>query len=343
MALKPKNFSLPRSWQLIDRPDGDRIGECSFNGHTTKELVTLLKRASNIWEKGLKILVNTSIYAADTDMVSVAKTIALLFDSAKNVLEFYQKRNELGYCRGDSARLLSSMKELVYKEIKNAEQMISLCEKDNRIGFHSEAEGYKFFPAKLKEKIKKCEYLLKTDFKEVEERIHQGLPPLAYYLGEEEDSRKYSLKERRYEFLSDGLSFFSILDKGEEIEIELRSEKEVDFYLCAEYELFYPQTPVIIKRSGEVCIHRDGTMLQSVFDERVEIERRKWETKVLLEGKEKTRLLVSLKKSEVGFIGYPFKLLIKTMDGASWCTEQNPVYTLGKSKLSPAEFGWIIN
>ena len=31
--------------------------------------------------------------------------------------------------------------------------MIPLCENDNRLGYHSEAEGFKFFPEKLNDRM----------------------------------------------------------------------------------------------------------------------------------------------------------------------------------------------
>jgi hypothetical protein len=36
------------------------------------------------------------------------------------------------------------------KEISNTKNMLTLTELDNRLGFHSEAEGYKYYPDKLK-------------------------------------------------------------------------------------------------------------------------------------------------------------------------------------------------
>nr|MBQ4318276.1 hypothetical protein [Clostridia bacterium] len=41
LALKPKNFSLARTWQGLDPIDGDRIGEALLNGHTLDEALTL--------------------------------------------------------------------------------------------------------------------------------------------------------------------------------------------------------------------------------------------------------------------------------------------------------------
>lgn len=79
------------------------------------------------------------------------------------------------------------MKELTELEIKNSEKMIPLCENDARLGYHSEGEGYKFFPEKLRDRISQLKELLETEFPEVGERAAKGLSPLEYYDGVEED------------------------------------------------------------------------------------------------------------------------------------------------------------
>ena len=36
------------------------------------------------------------------------------------------------------------------------------------------------------------------------------------------------------------------------------------------------------------------------------------------------------------------KLYLSTSGGEMWCREDNPVHTLGKSTVSPGEYGWLL-
>ena len=51
LQLKPKNYSLSRSWLYKDAANGDRIGECLFDCHTADETITLLGLIESYWEK----------------------------------------------------------------------------------------------------------------------------------------------------------------------------------------------------------------------------------------------------------------------------------------------------
>jgi hypothetical protein len=66
---------------------------------------------------------------------------------------FYEHKNHL-----------HAMRQIVLDEIDNSRMMIQLCEKDSRLGYHSEAEGYLFFPEKLEARIAVLEHLLREDF-----------------------------------------------------------------------------------------------------------------------------------------------------------------------------------
>ena len=71
--------------------------------------------------------------------------------------------------------------------------MAELCEIDKRLGYHSEAENFKFFPLKLQHRIKQLENLLVTEFVEIEKRIADGLVPFEYYKGVEDDVPHYQM------------------------------------------------------------------------------------------------------------------------------------------------------
>ena len=349
LSLFPKNFSLCRSWQLIDRVDGDRIGECLFAGHTIDEAVTLLKRINKLWGKGCKILSETDEWHnKDNEQISVIKALGLLFDSAGGVVEFYRLRNLLGYGKGDSMRILAKMKAIALKEIENCKQMIPLCESDSRLGYHSEAEGYKFFPEKLRDKIRITEKLLTQDFPIAEKRIKEGLSVLDYYDGVEKCVKHYvagrtGLDGAKWEYFADKTTKFRLSVSDTLIEIELYAEKKVDFLVCNEFELMFPSTTVVLKNNGDKAVFRDAITHQSVVDNKIIDELNKWQVEDLTANKDTiTHLKVTLLKEQVKFIRLPYKMLLATKDGVRWCEDPTPVYTLGKSILSPADFGWII-
>ena len=186
LQLKPKDRSMPATWLATDAVGGDRLGECMCNGHTHEEILELTSRMTSGWSAGMEYLSDLECYS-DPDreeQMSVATATNLIFQSGYNVIRFYYLRRLLGIGKGDAKELLSKLKNIVYDEISISEKMIPICQRDNRIGYHSEAHGHKIFPDKLRWRIERLKDLLATEFVEVEGRIEAGLPPLAFYTGE---------------------------------------------------------------------------------------------------------------------------------------------------------------
>ena len=344
LSLMPKNNALSRTWQLVDRPNGDRIGECLFEGHTIDEAITLCEMLSENWQKGLYILQTLSnIDKANEEQVSVAKALGILFDSGLNILRFYKLRNDLGYSKGDLRAILSQMKDIVYVEIENSKKMIVLCEKDNRLGYHSEAEGYKFFPEKLKVRIDSLESLLKDEFDLVEKRIDNNESPLPYYLGEQKGTKSVNasrngLEGAEWAYLDDGASKFRI-SVGEYIEIEIKSEKKENFCFDNEFVLNFPDATMVVRHDGKIKPYIEAGH-QSLLDEKAKEEVAKWKVESLSQGGG-THLILKIKKEDTKFIRLPYKFLISSYSDAKWTRDENPIYTLGKCLLSPNDFGWI--
>lgn len=345
LSLLPKNYSLSRSWLLIDPTDGDRIGECLFSGHTVDEALTLLIEMHKWWQKGLDELVQTSQWDKNFEQITVAKALGVLIESGKNIVEFYKLRNDLGYGRGNSEKVLDRLAEIVREEMQQCDRMSALCKEDTRLGFHSEAEGFKFFQEKLNSRKEKLETLLRTEFPFVKQRIYEGKTPLAYFDGEEERVKSYvaggnELKNAEWALLSDGESKFKVAISNAEICVELYSPRKTDFMLCNEFELFFPAPQVVIKADGRVHLYRDCMTHQSILDERIEEEKEKWQVENISSGEE-THLIVRMDKKLSGFVRLPYKMLLKTTDGALWQKDENPVRTLGKVLITPRDFGWI--
>ena len=183
LFLIPKNQPLAPTWRLDYGTSGDRYGEC-LGKFTLDEALTLCRRLSEKWNKGAEIMrdlrsafCNNSERLKDIDLI---EAIGILFESGYNILKFYALREIL--LSSASAKwpdALDQMENIVYEEIKRSSRMIKLCEADSRLGFHSEAEGYKFFPNKLKWRIASLKNLLKNDFSAIKNRIIQAQKPFA--------------------------------------------------------------------------------------------------------------------------------------------------------------------
>lgn len=338
LYLKPRNFSLSRSWLLLDKPDGDRIYEALMCGHTLEEAITLTGQMSKSFTEGLQKLAGVPI---PDEHLSVIKAIDTLFKSGCNILKFYKKREQLGLCDGNAKQLLQEMKALVSDEMVNSQNMITLCKQDGRLGYHSEAEGYKYFPEKIADRIEKLKKLLATEFPEIEERVAQGLVPLEYYQGIEEDSVRYqmhsgSIHDAPVQHLTDGASRFAVAYDDENLYIKVSGS--TDFILSAEFQLMHPYPPIIIGKDGTATHDwMQATYYYSLFGEAYEKEQAKWKTSKLDDG-----ILLTLNRADIGWTGNtPIKLSVKSGD-ALWIIEEYPVHTLGKKYISPGEFGWLI-
>lgn len=337
LYLKPRNFSLSRSWLMTDRTDGDRIYEALMCGHTLEETIILSERMCSSFEKGIGKLANAEIPLEHT---SVIQALYVLFLSGTNILKFYKMREQLGFGEGDASNLLEEMRKIVIDEIRLSEMMIKLCEDDKRLGYHSEAEAYKFFPEKIKDRINKLHKLLETEFSEVRERIEKNLLPLEYYAGVEEDAKHYNMvcediSFADWEFLSDGSSKFCASYDKENLYIKVCGEGEI--VISPEFVLMHPYPPIVIKSDGTVNHGYDAKLYYALFDERFEDERRKWKTELCEDG-----ILLTLSRKEINWESdRPLKVSIK-VGKVPWCVEQEPVYTLGKQTVSPGEYGWLM-
>ena len=356
LQLEPKNFSLPRSWQTLDPTDGDRIAEALLDGHTLDEAVTLAGRMVTFWNAGLRALGEAASGegAADAErrgQFTVAAALGLLFEGGRDVLDFYRYRDLLGHGK-KPAEYLDAMRAIVERSIRQSEAMRTLCEADGRLGYHSEGEGYKFFPKKLDWRIGRLKKLLETEFPAVRRRIEAGKAPLAYYVGGEEGIPHYrmsktGLADAAWEPLSDGVSAFRVAYDEKSVMLELSSPVRASFRLTPEFRLLWPESSAILAPDGGVTLGADAFMYFSLFGEREKRARERWRTEVL--PGEGTHLRVTVAREDAGWDGTtPMKLRVALENGdnggrgALWCVEDAPVATLGKNDLSPGEFGWLM-
>jgi hypothetical protein len=69
--------------------------------------------------------------------------------------------------------------------MENDKQLLTLCEKDSRLGFHSEAEGYKYFPEKIIWRMQQLRSVLVNDVPELKKLIHEHKLLFPEYTGKE--------------------------------------------------------------------------------------------------------------------------------------------------------------
>ncbi|MBE6386340.1 MAG: hypothetical protein E7048_11870 [Lentisphaerae bacterium] len=165
--LFPVDRPITPSWLLKKFPEisGDRIGECIGYQHTLEETLTLCRRMRDTWQKGVDVMEklrpfyqNNPPRLADMDL---AAAIGIQIKSACNLLEFYSLREDMLFNRNCH---LEIMKQLVLDEISITEEMETLCRRDPRLGYHSEAEGYLFYPEKLSARAALLRELLAEEF-----------------------------------------------------------------------------------------------------------------------------------------------------------------------------------
>ncbi len=335
LALNPVNLPLPRTWLLMDGPVGDRIGECLWRGHTLDEAIELSERIAENWDKGLECL----DLDESNELMTLSKALGLLFDSGCNILNFYKLRSMLGRGEGDALEILDMMETLVEAEIENSKEMIPLCKVDKRLGYHSEAEGFKFFPKKLEYRISYLEKLLENDFAQVRERIKAGLVPLEYYLGKGGYVMKKGGIENAQRITLDNGADFALSYDSDSIYLSMRGKKDAMFKFGFEYELFIPDTNMNLK-NGILSPEYDAGSHQEVFGDKVNEVLSMYDVKTVFNGDD-VDYLVKIDRKKTGWTRDLVMKLRLEIGGALWKYEENPTYTLGKFPSSPGQFGFI--
>ena len=177
LYLVPRHLPLSPTWVLAYPPSGDQIGECVTSVFTYEEMMRLCKAMRDSWLKGVAIVRKLEpVFKTNNDCLQdiyTARALGIQFDSGYNIFLFYYLRDKLAV--GADARtgkaILKKMRAIVQAELRNDKELLDLCLKDPRLGFHSEAEGYKYFPEKIKWRIKQLKELLKHEFPLVERQV----------------------------------------------------------------------------------------------------------------------------------------------------------------------------
>lgn len=351
LRLKPADKCLSRSWQLLDVPDGDKISECLWYGHTLNEAIALTDVMQRDWGEGVPHLAAVS----ETELYPLALAISLLFKSGNNVLRFYSLRDALGKGYADPRVTLSEMEKIVFEEIESSRKMISLCERDSRLGYHSEAEGFKFFPEKLASRIEYLENLLKTEFSEVRERIERGLSPLEYYEGKVNGEpradayiiRKCDIADATAEKIDSTESTVRLSYDDENIYIELSGKRNTEYILSPEFTLGF-SAPAISLCNGRVKLTSEVTSHQSVFGDKVEWALGIYKAEAEITEENAKNLITIPREKTEWREGAPLRLWLGVREPGSrdfllWQKADDLIQHLGKSYSDPKGYAWILN
>ena len=348
LSLLPRDRELPRTWLLLDRPEGDRIHDCLWQGHTLEEAIILSERMLSSWGVGMENMKDL----CDTETYFVAAMIYVLFSSGYNILRFYQLRDMLGRGEGDPKETLSEMRELVLSEIENSEMAKGLCNADPRLGYHSEAEGFKFFPKKLDARIAQLKELLETEFPEVLGRIERGLSPLEFYEGKfggkyKDDAYFITEKHRApedWERIGEA-GRFSLAFDGESLELLIDAPRGECVKIVFEFRLLYPETGISLSESG-IGLVPEATTHQSLFGDRIARECGRYSMSCESCG-DRSFYKLRAEASEFSWNGKtPIRLSIgigEELDAKKfWKTDGEIHPKLGRSSTAPEQMGWII-
>lgn len=196
LLLKPMDAPLSPTWllgststQALWPPSGDRVGDSFTDLLTFEEVVELCRRMSASWDSGVAILNQLEPgYSNEPNRIldiGVAKAIGIQFRSGYNILHFYLLREKMLRMTGmERLDILKELKRIIYQELELDEELLLLSRRDSRLGYHPEAEGYKYYPAKIRWRMEQLRKVLSTDLPAIEQQIRDGKLLFPEYTGE---------------------------------------------------------------------------------------------------------------------------------------------------------------
>jgi hypothetical protein len=235
LHLDPADKTISPSWEIgsyhTSKPfpaSGDRIGECFGYTHTLGEICALCRTMADHWQRGVAILKRLLPHYAGNEErrrdLGVATALGIQMESAANMLEFYAQREELPW-QGlpQQRRSLARMKRIVRREMALDAALSELAQADSRLGFHSEAEGYKYFPAKLAWRRQQLQDVLDEGFPRLARQIRAGEPLWPEYTGTQPRGKLYRCQRVTQAPAVDGDVAGPVWRDLPETELEVRS------------------------------------------------------------------------------------------------------------------------
>ena len=195
LLLRPQDAPMTPTWLIASRktrqpyaPSGDRIGDMLGTSYTLAEAIELCRIMSHRWDQGDAILRriedDPAISVQRRLDIGVARALGIQFRSGLNILRFYDLRERMAHEKpSEQIAMLKEMRLIVEAEMKEDKELIELCRHDSRLGFHSEAEGYKYFPEKIRWRMEQLQVLLDTEIPALQREIERGVDVFAEYVG----------------------------------------------------------------------------------------------------------------------------------------------------------------
>lgn len=180
LHLKSVLRKLPRTWKPDYEPAGDAVGEF-LNNFDLGEIVVLTRQLADEWNIAWEKLRNfLPEFAGDKARCMDGFLIEALnchFSACSNITEFYFRRNRMINGVESPAIVLPVLKKILTSQQEVSNRLAELCELDPRLGYHSEAEVYKYFPEKLKWRTAALQNVLENDLPELEKALAEGKSP----------------------------------------------------------------------------------------------------------------------------------------------------------------------
>ena len=248
LHLFPVDKPIAPSWILKHFPEvsGDRIGECLIFQHTLAEAVSLLEQMNILWQQGLQEMIELrKIFKDVKDRVrdiDLAEAIGIQIRSTLNCVKFYYLREDMLFNHNDQ---LTEMRTIVTEEISLSRTMGKLCESDPRLGYHSEAENYLFYPEKLDMRIKLLEQL-QEDF----DNFDLNADWIPRYTGKIMDGHKHSLKNQDWHDLPETEISYRIFREDQNIITEIKGHLGRPVVFEIEPCRLWPPMRIDIDRNG---------------------------------------------------------------------------------------------
>lgn len=166
MLLQPALAPLAPTWLAANYPSGDTVGEC-LGGFTLPEALGLFEQICSAWDEGTALLLALRPRFRDNPArlrdIDLVEALQLSFRSGRNLFRFYYLRFLLMSGRRKDPAVWDELQRLLEEEKRHSQRMLELCANDPRLGFHSESETYKFYPAKLQWRIHQVETVLESE------------------------------------------------------------------------------------------------------------------------------------------------------------------------------------
>ncbi|NUN93998.1 MAG: hypothetical protein HUU04_09490, partial [Verrucomicrobiae bacterium] len=177
LGLIPRHLPLAPTWRIVHPPSGDQIAECYAPDFEIAEVLRLCRRMRDEWRAGVAILRAVArrrrLDSDGREQVNVARALGVHFSSGFNILRFYALRDRLLAAEGKRRRslLLHQLRRIVLDELRNDRELLALCRENPALGFHSEAEGYKYDPQRIRWRMRQLKTLLRVEFPRVQRNI----------------------------------------------------------------------------------------------------------------------------------------------------------------------------